>query len=665
MRGVRGRGTDGRPECSPPGLSRPGGNPLFLAGLLAVSHPTWASAAQEVPEVLPEPALPGGVAAAIRWFMNVPQPIQIGGAILAAVLAIALLVFLWRRRRDIWQWLATRSRKVQAGLAVAVGVIVILAAASSYQVYDYVEHDNAFCSACHVMAPAFQRFQHSEHADLLCHDCHQQPLTASIRQLYLWVVDRPEEIGPHAPVPDAVCVDCHVVEDPTDTWQRIAATVGHRAHLESDDPDLADIMCVTCHGQEVHDFVPVDLTCGQAGCHQPAETRIVLGRMAEEAGIHCVICHEFTAIVPEEAPEALALGTLRPGEGQCLSCHDMRVLLVDFEPARDPHEAACGICHNPHVQEMPVEAFATCTEAGCHARPVEESEFHRGVHEGALPDCARCHEAHHWTLDGADCTACHPAGGVVPSRAAAEPGFRVPGFVRSAGPSWHPALGDAWNSPVGPGAGWHPSVGPDAGWHPPVAFRAGRDRQPFDHETHRDIACSRCHATERRHGEVIIGPADCFSCHHTAPVVDAGCVSCHVEGELAGPRTVPREVHLGVWDEPRDRLLPFDHAVHDGVACEECHVGRNLSADRACAACHADHHRPEADCLTCHEEARPDAHTLAVHLEGCAGAGCHEPTAEIRYGEMEKTRSFCLSCHQDQKDHEPGERCARCHLVPA
>lgn len=350
---------------------------LLIAGVATDLQEAGRVAAQE----LPEPDLPGGVAAVFRWLMHVPQPIQIGGAVLAGVLAIALAVVLVRKRREIRGWLAARRLAVQLGLAAVALAIVLLVAAFSYRVFDYTQHDNDFCTACHVMESAYERFVHSEHSDLLCHDCHQQPLSASMRQLYLWVLERPEEIGPHAPVPNAICVQCHVIDDPEETWQRVAATAGHRVHLESEERDLADVMCVTCHGQSVHEFVPADQTCGQAGCHEPAETRVVLGRMTDEAGLHCVVCHEFTAPVPEEAPADTALARLVPGESQCFGCHDMRELLAEFEPARDPHQGACGICHDPHTQERPAEAFATCTGAGCHDQPTEETPFHRGVHE--------------------------------------------------------------------------------------------------------------------------------------------------------------------------------------------------------------------------------------------------------------------------------------------
>src|SRR6266498_3631952 len=147
----------------------------------------------------------------------------------------------------------------------------------------------------------------------------------------LWVVDRPERIGPHAKVPNGVCARCHV----------------------------------TCHGVEIHHFAPLDSTCAQAQCH--VNVPIKLGKMRQQTSLHCVACHQFTAEVPQLATRDSATGTLRPAMKQCFSCHEMRALLIDFDPARDPHRGTCGMCHNPHTQERPADAKATCTSARCHA----------------------------------------------------------------------------------------------------------------------------------------------------------------------------------------------------------------------------------------------------------------------------------------------------------
>jgi hypothetical protein len=85
----------------------------------------------------------------------------------------------------------------------------------------------------------------------------------------------------------------------------------------------------------------------------------------------------------------------------------MAPLISEISPAIDPHDAVCGMCHNPHEQDVPAEAFGTCTSAGCHADPLALTPFHRGLDAGVLGSCATCHAAHEWVADGNDCRSCH------------------------------------------------------------------------------------------------------------------------------------------------------------------------------------------------------------------------------------------------------------------
>lgn len=361
---------------------------------------------QEIPDTLVSP-LPGGVSAVVRALFGLPQWFQIGGIVVAAIVFFGLVGWAAVRRRELWGWLRTRSNPTLWVMGVGVALIVIVTTAFGFRAKNYIEHENSFCLGCHVMDPAFARFETSEHSLFQCHDCHQQPLSASLRQVYLWVAERPSEIGEHAPVPNRVCETCHIQQDPDTTWQRISATAGHRIHLESDSSALAGVQCVTCHGVEVHRFVPPDQTCGQAGCHRPEDTHIALGAMQEQATLHCTLCHEFTAVVGELTPRPVAQQGLVPRGQQCLLCHEMAQIMVDFVAEDDPHDAVCGTCHNPHTQTAPSDAAASCTNAGCHEAPEELTPFHRGLPAATRTRCLTCHRPHTWRLDGDDCRACH------------------------------------------------------------------------------------------------------------------------------------------------------------------------------------------------------------------------------------------------------------------
>jgi len=629
----------------------------------------------------PPPPLPGGAAEIVRFFMDVPQWIQIGGVFLGGLAAVALVVLSWRFRKEIGAWLTgiPAAFKIAAVALLLVGGTI--GGLAGYQVYDFVEHDNRFCTGCHVMAEAYVAFEESAHAELGCKDCHAQPRTESARQLYLWVLDRPEEVGPHSPVADAFCTSCHIEGD-AENWPQIAASLGHRVHFESDDPDLGYLMCVTCHGVSVHEFTPADATCGE--CHA-AESEIRLGRMAAETELHCVACHDFLGEDPAFLPGAPEGMALLPDRAQCQACHAMAGLLEAAELDGDPHGAVCGACHNPHTQDAPAQAVETCM--GCHEDAESVTIFHTGTHAPVLPDCMACHSAHSWSVQGTDCLSCHETvmeerveqtfqdGGSGGSGTYAH-GF-AGGYVASSSAStgW-----EGWGSSIfaEPARPWallatHRSEGPQAEENTRAGVDAStpsasdtlppppRASRPFLHREHEGVSCAECHGTAVEHGVVTVRTArDCAACHHD-PGRPYECQDCHAASGLIGPWGIAAPMNLTVWDEPRSRDLPFDHQAHEGIACQDCHTGPvMLAVEITCASCHEDHHLPAADCTRCHSPAEPGVHGLEVHLT-CTSSGCHAGTAGERPA---LTRSLCLACHADQRDHEPGLDCQNCHMIP-
>lgn len=202
-----------------------------------------------------------------------------------------------------------------------------------------------------------------------------------------------------------------------------------------------------------------------------------------------------------------------------------------------------------------------------------------------------------------------------------------------------------------------------------TTFVADGDTVPFRHAGHTDVACTDCHSTEEGHGTLTVTSIrGCRSCHHSGSTAEP-CASCHDRSELedAGSYPVKRDLLMSV-DTVRGRDLPFGHAPHESIECAECHTeGTELSAASVrCAECHEEHHGPEVDCASCHREAPEETHTLAVHAT-CTGSGCHEATSlPVTTRTMDRSpRNVCLACHQDQVDHRPDERCARCHLMPS
>lgn len=360
-----------------------------------------------VDSVVVESPLPAGAAEVVHFLLTaIPQWAQVTGVFVGAALGIALLVIGWRRRERIRGWFAVRSGAWKLGMTAILLVILGGAGFAGVRSWNFIKHDNSFCSGCHVMAEPFRTFTASEHATLMCHECHEATLLDKTRQLYQWVAERPEKIGPHAPVPTSVCVACHIQRDADSTWKRISATAGHAVHLNPRSPLMRQTSCLTCHGEEVHRFRPAQRTCAQAGCHD--RLRIQLGRMAELTSLQCSACHVFAAATIEANPIESARVALQPGQQQCLACHEMRERIRNFRPEQDPHEGRCGDCHDPHAQTTAAGAYQSCGTVQCHARSDTLTAMHRGIggpHK--LEMCGACHVAHTWRAGRTDCRSCH------------------------------------------------------------------------------------------------------------------------------------------------------------------------------------------------------------------------------------------------------------------
>ncbi|HSJ23625.1 MAG TPA: hypothetical protein VK929_03000, partial [Longimicrobiales bacterium] len=507
-----------------------------------------------------------------------------------------------------------RERVVRLPPAVLValaGVAVAVAAVSAvllYQTYDYVQHDNEFCMSCHLMQDPFDRFAQSEHRGLGCKACHQPTMVVRTQMALTQILENPDAIHTHAEVPNRVCADCHITGNP-EKWRQIEASAGHRVHMESNDPALRGLQCVQCHSSGIHEFAATDRTCAQSGCHETTEVR--LGRMGQLT-IHCASCHDFNApVAGTVSPDTLALA-LRPQQEQCMSCHAMRSLMVDF-PEHDVHGGACGACHDPHAQTTPAQAVESCATGGCHSQVDTVTAFHRGLAPGVLTQCTSCHTAHEFTAP-TDCLQCHQ----------------------------------------------------DIHQRAPVAasVQLGRpqaDAIRFDHAQHRNVDCMACHDTGRTHGAVAIASfAECRQCHHTPPV-SATCTNCHERSELGRSYRLPQAFRVA-GRALGTRQLPFDHGPHATESCNSCHTPglTQTAANVTCTSCHEQHHRPEANCLACHETPPSQAHTAAAHLT-CAGSGCHSPAP---FQGVPRTREVCLSCHTDLVDHMPNRTCTDCHALP-
>jgi hypothetical protein len=209
------------------GASRPGKIPFAGAGVLfpGVISPLPHSAAavltqaaqqdtlseQFVDSVVVRSPLPDPLVPVVQWIFQKPGWLMISGIVLGAIVALAILAILWRRRGRIRTWVVTRHRGVALALAGTAVGLVLIAIGTGFKAYNYMMHDNDFCRGCHIFVPSGQLFvrpdtgtyllinaHEGKHDTLSCHACHPFEIKAQTKELYYWMVARPDSIPLHA-----------------------------------------------------------------------------------------------------------------------------------------------------------------------------------------------------------------------------------------------------------------------------------------------------------------------------------------------------------------------------------------------------------------------------------------------------------------------------------
>lgn len=387
--------------------------------------------------------LPSGPSSLTRALFDRPQEVQ-WAALSAGVLVFAALAFLaLRYRAEILRWVTTRSRAVTLALATVATAGVVAFGMVGWSGWQLMEHDNAFCTSCHLMHAPIARFYQTKHRGVECHDCHKQSMFADMRELQLWVFERPAKVPAHENVvPNPICEGCHLqgqlpkgieASDPrVKEAHKIDRTVGHMVHLRSS--RQPGIECSQCHARPtMHVFKPSNATCQQGGCHD--DIKIKLAKM-QGVQLECTQCHDFMRPVGTvKAPFTPQEKNLLPLRDQCVSCHKMQERLKTQRFTADPHREQCGLCHNMHRQTDAKATVAACSSGGCHTRVDTLSSFHVGLPAKALAHCDECHTPHTWKARGKVCADCHTTP-PSPSGAPAVPGRRAqlaPDLPRSEG----------------------------------------------------------------------------------------------------------------------------------------------------------------------------------------------------------------------------------------
>ena len=298
---------------------------------------------------------------------------------------------LWRRRRAIWTWLVTRDRGVKLGLA---GGGRRRAPADGGDRREGLRlHDarqrflpRAATSSCPAArsscdpTPGPTCWSTSWRGSTTA-----SPVTpatrssskAQTKELYYWIMERPDKMPPHAKVPREICEQCHVQGAAKKTWQRIASTAGHRIHLESDSSALKDVACLTCHARigpplpaGRHDLRPEGLPPHRRG-QDPARAAWPPGSSRENLDSQrgAALLQLLPPVHRGRPVRDPGLRRRRPPPGPAAvlrlprDAHAPR----DVRPGQGPARRKLRDVPQPHTDVKPADALKSCADAGCHA----------------------------------------------------------------------------------------------------------------------------------------------------------------------------------------------------------------------------------------------------------------------------------------------------------
>ncbi len=196
-----------------------------------------------------------------------------------------------------------------------------------------------------------------------------------------------------------------------------------------------------------------------------------------------------------------------------------------------------------------------------------------------------------------------------------------------------------------------------------------------------DQMCAKCHE-----GVVValseMNRNHCTNCHDFLVAPEEGlapdearCGGCHAQGGRTDLKAHWHDGQPCAVCHPVHDEVGLDRPDREGaaVACDTCHMERDVGPHFDCAGCHRPHDQGEVEqrCRECHEgpgESLPpgmnhecaDCHPPHEHTPTCAD--CHRDQVEIQRATRVEKHRECIECH---RQHEPGApdgpACARCH----
>jgi hypothetical protein len=140
--------------------------------------------------------------------------------------------------------------------------------------------------------------------------------------------------------------------------------------------------------------------------------------------------------------------------------------------------------------------------------------------------------------------------------------------------------------------------------------------------------------------------ATCLTCHEdkiaAAPHEERHCLACH--NFLSTEEVIrPRRRDCLRCHRTQERPIVISQAAPMQFACSGCHRPHSQDGVAPCGDCHT-------------QRELPGLHARPEHAD-CSD--CHEPHEWIT------TKRQCFACHDDMRNHHPGERCSQCHSFEA
>jgi nitrate/TMAO reductase-like tetraheme cytochrome c subunit len=506
------------------------------------------------------------------------------------------------------------------------------------------------CTSCHSQIVQGEHVAVTEATCILCH-FKDRPAGAPVAGC----------TGCHPSPPRVVSADGYVVDHDQYVRDRISCVSCH-IEVTSGAGQAERSRCFNCHNEparlgqfenttrmhEIH-ITEHKIECTQ--CHTPIEHRIV--SLASTFELDCRSCHTQA----HEAQRRLYAGMGGHGTPQspskmflarvsCLGCHSLPQSVRGHEGVRLAGEASCLSCHGTRYANMLPSWQREMDNKLARVEPVV-----RAARASAGAAAVRGRAAVDSLLRQAQENVDLVRGGksahnVVYSDQLLRATLDLVREAVRAGRLPYAVPNVNLGPPVGENACFRCHVGVE---RTRVTFQG----RLFDHEPHvlrGGLSCAECHSTLDRHGATTItAPAGCDGCHHRE-IRPLNCATCH-----PGPGGAPAAKLTLATGE-------FAHGVHvqANVVCRACHTPPTMSArDLRCDNCHAPHHQPDRDCLSCHRGGALDKHTRAVHV---ACITCHQSTP----GLDRWSRQVCTSCHAQQAaGHYSPKPCEACHKIPA